>query len=85
MQDEPGTGFGLMGVAPEAELGMYRIFGCTGGSSDELIMDAMMRAAEDGALFEIFANGEPAGVVSAPRDDDHGLTGHLVQEICLDE
>ena len=49
MQDEPGTGFGLMGVAPEAELGMYRIFGCTGGSSDELIMDAMMRAAEDGA------------------------------------
>lgn len=47
--------------------------------------DELADASEDGALFEIFADGEPAGVVSAPRDDDHGLTGHLVQEICLDE
>ncbi|MDZ5076090.1 GNAT family N-acetyltransferase [Nesterenkonia sp. HG001] len=47
--------------------------------------DELQEASEDGALFEIFANGEPAGVVSAPRDDDHGLSGHLVQEICLDE
>ncbi|MDS2171357.1 GNAT family N-acetyltransferase [Nesterenkonia sp. CL21] len=52
----------------------------TAASAEELA-----EAAEDGALFEIFANSEPAGVVSAPRDDDFGLTGHMVQEICLDE
>lgn len=48
-------------------------------------LEELQEAAEDDALFEIFANGQPAGVVSAPRDDDHGLSGHLVQEICLDE
>ena len=69
MQDEPGTGFGLMGVAPEAELGMYRIFGCTGGSSDELIMDAMMRAAEDGA------DGAQAGVFAGAQN----LSGEVVR------
>ncbi|GAB3188087.1 GNAT family N-acetyltransferase [Nesterenkonia suensis] len=47
--------------------------------------EELQEAAEDEALFEIFTEGEPAGVVSAPRDDDHGLSGHLVQEICLDE
>ncbi|KAL2062880.1 hypothetical protein VTL71DRAFT_5952 [Oculimacula yallundae] len=47
MLDQPGTGFGLVGVAPEATLGMYRIFGCNGGADDDLIMKAILKAASD--------------------------------------
>ncbi|CAG8950797.1 hypothetical protein HYFRA_00003013 [Hymenoscyphus fraxineus] len=49
MVDQPGTGYGLLGVAPEATLGMYRIFGCGGGSDDDIVMKALLRAATDGA------------------------------------
>ncbi|CZT11562.1 uncharacterized protein RAG0_15661 [Rhynchosporium agropyri] len=48
MLDQPGTGFGLVGVAPEATLGMYRIFGCFGGAADDIIIKAILRAASDG-------------------------------------
>ncbi|KAK0122871.1 hypothetical protein ONS96_009897 [Cadophora gregata f. sp. sojae] len=48
MLDQPGTGFGLVGVAPEATLGMYRIFGCEGRSDDDIIIKALLRAASDG-------------------------------------
>lgn len=44
MQDEE---FGLTGVAPEAELGMYRIFGCGGASADDVIISAINRAAAE--------------------------------------
>jgi L-amino acid N-acyltransferase YncA len=40
--------------------------------------------AAEGLLFEVLADGEPAGVVAAVRDDDHGMRGFCVQEICLD-
>ncbi|KAI8088927.1 peptidase S8/S53 domain-containing protein [Halteromyces radiatus] len=36
------------GVAPEATLGAYRIFGCAGSSADDIIMKAMERAYLDG-------------------------------------
>jgi len=63
MLDQPGTGFGLVGVAPEATLGtyiilslatanghkgMYRIFGCEGGADDDIIMKALLKASSDG-------------------------------------
>lgn len=40
---------GLVGVAPDATIGMYRIFGCEGSTSDDIIVAAMQRAADDGA------------------------------------
>ncbi|KAH8811001.1 peptidase S8/S53 domain-containing protein [Xylogone sp. PMI_703] len=49
MVDSPDQGFGLVGVAPEATIGMYRIFGCSGGVSDDIIMAAMQQAVDDGA------------------------------------
>lgn len=49
MNDAPGQGFGLVGVAPEATLGMYRIFGCSGGAPDDIIVSAMIQAVNDGA------------------------------------
>ncbi|KAH6707554.1 peptidase S8/S53 domain-containing protein, partial [Leptodontidium sp. MPI-SDFR-AT-0119] len=42
------TGYGLVGVAPEATLGMYRIFGCEGGADDDIIMKALLKACSDG-------------------------------------
>lgn len=47
MQDPFGSTFGLVGVAPEATLGMYRIFGCSGGASNDVIMLAFQQAVED--------------------------------------
>jgi Subtilase family/Fn3-like domain len=65
MEDQPGMGFGLVGVAPEATLGkplltpwntmplmivgMYRVFGCSGSGSSDIILQAMLQAAADGA------------------------------------
>lgn len=60
----------FIGVAPGATLYMYRIFGCTGGTSTELIIDAMSRAFVDGAQILSLSLGgtdgwseEPANVV----------------------
>ncbi|EFX03716.1 subtilisin-like protease [Grosmannia clavigera kw1407] len=47
MEDPAGSTFGLVGVAPEATLGMYRIFGCSGGASDDIMMLAFQQAVED--------------------------------------
>ncbi len=47
-QDPEGVGFGYTGVAPDAALYMYRVFGCAGGVTDDILMQAFQRAAEDG-------------------------------------
>ncbi|KAK5992069.1 Minor extracellular protease Vpr-like protein [Cladobotryum mycophilum] len=46
--DPADQGFGLVGVAPEATVGMYRVFGCNGGAGDDIVMAAMQQAVEDG-------------------------------------
>ncbi|KAF9882212.1 subtilisin-like protease [Colletotrichum karsti] len=40
---------GLVGVAPQATLGHYRVFGCSGYASDDAIIAAMQRSVEEGA------------------------------------
>lgn len=40
---------GFRGAAPGAKLGIYRIFGCTGGSSSDVILQATLRAFDDGS------------------------------------
>ena len=47
MEDQPGSTFGLVGVAPEATLGMYRIFGCGGGATNDAILLAFQQAVVD--------------------------------------
>lgn len=49
MEDPRNTGFGLLGVAPKAELGMYRVFGCSGDAESDIILSAMLQAQTDGA------------------------------------
>ncbi|KAG8937484.1 hypothetical protein FRC00_005016, partial [Tulasnella sp. 408] len=39
--------YGFTGVAPQADIGMYKIFGCTGDAPDDVIIHAMLRAHED--------------------------------------
>lgn len=43
-----GNGGGVLGVAPKVSFGAYRVFGCTGTSSSDVIMEAMERALADG-------------------------------------
>lgn len=35
---------GFIGVAPNATIGVWRVFGCQGGSSSDIIMKAMVEA-----------------------------------------
>jgi hypothetical protein len=46
--------------------------------------DSLAECAEEGLLFEVLADAEPAGVTAALRYDAHGMTGFSVQELCLD-
>jgi ribosomal protein S18 acetylase RimI-like enzyme len=47
--------------------------------------DSLADCESEGLLFEVFAGADTAGVVAAIRDDDHGMRGFSVQEICLDD
>ncbi|KAL6905046.1 peptidase S8/S53 domain-containing protein [Trichoderma evansii] len=65
-------GFPISGVAPEASLYAYRIFGCglgggarEGGTTD-LVLQAMLKAFEDGV-----------GIISMSLSIDGGMTGEL--------
>lgn len=40
---------GLVGVAPDAGIGMYRVFGCQGSASGDIVVAALQRAADGGA------------------------------------
>ncbi|KAJ3104616.1 hypothetical protein HDU97_009007 [Phlyctochytrium planicorne] len=44
ISDQPFTG-----VAPEASLGVYRVFGCSGESASDIIAAAIYKAKEDGS------------------------------------
>lgn len=55
--NDPSTGF--RGVAPDALLGAYRVFGCDGSSDSEIIMAAMERAAKDGMDVVNISIGAP--------------------------
>ncbi|GAA5857877.1 hypothetical protein JCM1840_000947 [Sporobolomyces johnsonii] len=53
--------YGFSGVAPQAELGMYRIFGCEGGTGDDLVVDALLQAATDDCDIVTLSLGGSAG------------------------
>ena len=43
-----GNGGGIRGVAPGVTFGAYRVFGCNGSTSSEIIVEALERAYADG-------------------------------------
>ncbi|KAG0243461.1 hypothetical protein BGX31_010654 [Mortierella sp. GBA43] len=51
----------FIGVAPQATLGAYRVFGCKGGTSNDIIMKALLRAAADGMQIINLSLGGPGG------------------------
>ncbi|KAI0363362.1 subtilisin-like protease [Pilatotrama ljubarskyi] len=44
----PGNPFNISGVAFSASINAYRIFGCTGDVSDDIIIEALLRGVSDG-------------------------------------
>lgn len=42
------NGGGLLGVAPGVTFGAYRVFGCSGSTTSDIMLDAMERALADG-------------------------------------
>ncbi|GJE92794.1 peptidase S8 family domain-containing protein [Phanerochaete sordida] len=57
----PGNPFNISGVAYGATLSMYRIFGCTGDTTDDVIIDALLRGYEDGNDVLTLSLGGPDG------------------------
>ncbi|KAG0287332.1 hypothetical protein BGZ96_008765 [Linnemannia gamsii] len=51
----------VMGVAPKVTLGAYRVLGCNGSSSDDVIIAALERAAKDKMDVINLSIGEPNG------------------------
>ncbi|KAJ7622720.1 subtilisin-like protease [Mycena polygramma] len=43
----PGNPFNISGVAYDSTIHSYRIFGCTGGVSDDVIVDGLLRGVSD--------------------------------------
>ncbi|KAH9906413.1 subtilisin-like protein [Xylariomycetidae sp. FL2044] len=52
---------GFTGAAPDVTLGMYRVFGCTGGAANDVLIDAYMQAFEDGANIITASIGGSSG------------------------
>ena len=61
----------FVGVAPKATVLMYRVFGCSGGTPDDMVVEAMAHALVDGAQIISLSLGgingwseNPLGVIS---------------------
>ncbi|KAG8979396.1 hypothetical protein FRC05_008381 [Tulasnella sp. 425] len=59
------TNYNFTGAAPGALLGAYRVFGCDGSVSDEVLIDALIQAYKDGNDVLSLSLGGPQGWTSA--------------------
>ncbi|KAJ3409063.1 hypothetical protein HDV05_004595 [Chytridiales sp. JEL 0842] len=69
------------GVAPEATLGAYRVFGCSGGTGTDIMASAIYMAAKDGCdVMNLSIGGGPnyAEDVSGLAAAEVGKKGHFV-------
>lgn len=53
--------YGFTGAAPGVKLTAYRVFGCDGSAANDVLIDAYMRAHEDGADIITASIGGPSG------------------------
>ncbi|SAM82264.1 uncharacterized protein UBRO_04747 [Ustilago bromivora] len=60
------TAHGFTGVAPQAKVRAYRVFGCTGSTPDDIIIAALQRAYFDGCDVLSLSLGGPGGWSEAP-------------------
>ena len=81
----PGNPFNISGVAYEASINAYRIFGCDGSVSDDIIIEALLRGYKEGndilSLSLGGANGwtEASSAVVASRLEDKGVVLTIAQ------
>ncbi|KZT21765.1 subtilisin-like protease [Neolentinus lepideus HHB14362 ss-1] len=74
----PDNDFGISGVAYGASLASYRLFGCSGFVSDDIIVDALLRGYNDGMDILTLSLGgvegwtESSSAVVASRIADQG-------------
>ncbi|PPQ71285.1 hypothetical protein CVT24_012339 [Panaeolus cyanescens] len=45
---QAGNPYGVLGVAPDSLLSAYRVFGCDGSVTEEILVDALLRGVQDG-------------------------------------
>ncbi|EKM54703.1 uncharacterized protein PHACADRAFT_258717 [Phanerochaete carnosa HHB-10118-sp] len=57
----PGNAFKISGVAFNASLTAYRIFGCNGTTPDDIIVEALLRGVSDGQDILTMSLGGPDG------------------------
>ncbi|KAG9127746.1 hypothetical protein FRC07_010198, partial [Ceratobasidium sp. 392] len=57
----PGNPYNISGVAYEATINAYRVFGCKGTVSDDVLIDALVRAYNDGNDVINLSLGGPEG------------------------
>ncbi|KAJ1305221.1 hypothetical protein OPQ81_000250 [Rhizoctonia solani] len=57
----PNNPWNISGVAHQSQLSAYRIFGCEGSASDDVLIDALLRAHADGNDVINLSLGEPNG------------------------
>ncbi|KAG7098097.1 hypothetical protein E1B28_000071 [Marasmius oreades] len=62
----PENPFNVTGVAYSASLSAYRVLGCEGGVEDEVVIEALLRAAEDGNNVITLSLGGPSGWSQSP-------------------
>ena len=53
--------YGVPGVAPEASLYVYRVFGCNGATTNALVIEGMQKAYQDGVDIINLSLGEISG------------------------
>ncbi|POR33940.1 Subtilisin-like serine protease PR1C [Tolypocladium paradoxum] len=58
--------YGFTGAAPGVTLSSYRVLGCEGGTSDDVLVAAFNKALEDGASIISAAIGSAAGWTEQP-------------------
>ncbi|EPQ55564.1 subtilisin-like protease [Gloeophyllum trabeum ATCC 11539] len=74
----PGNDFGISGVAYGSSIASYRVFGCSGFVSDDIIIDALLRGYSDGMDILTLSLGgvegwtESSSSVVASRIADQG-------------
>ncbi|KAG8780766.1 hypothetical protein FRC16_003033, partial [Serendipita sp. 398] len=63
----PGSGpYGIVGTAPSASLLAYRVFGCKGSASDDVLIDALLMAHDAKADVMNLSLGEANGWNASP-------------------
>ncbi|KAF8060294.1 vpr [Scenedesmus sp. PABB004] len=56
----------MLGVAPEALLGAYQVYGCSGVGTSEALLAALEAAVDDGMDIVNLSLGEPSGYTAEP-------------------